>query len=154
MAEVKTKNTLPNKSSLYEEDFVAWTDKQAALLRHERWQELDLVNLIEEVRDLGNALRRELKSRLRVLLGHLLKWQHQPQKRSNSWMSTIREQREEIKELLERNPSLKPIFALAVIETYQKGIHLAVQETNLPYEAFPQVCPYTEEQVLAEGFWG
>ena len=123
MAEVKTKNTLPLRDtpSLYEEDFVAWADEQALLLGQGSWDELDLVNLIEEVRDLGNALRKELKSRLRVLLGHLLKWQHQPQKRSNSWLSSIREQREEIKELLERNPSLKPIFALAVIEAYPKG---------------------------------
>lgn len=138
---------------MIELDFVAWADKQALLLEQRRWDDLDLVNLIEEVRGLGNAERKELKSRLRILLGHLLKWQYQPQNRSNSWMSSIREQREEIQELLERSPSLKPNFSLAVIEAYPKGVHLAVQETNLPYETFPEACPYTDEQVLVETFW-
>ena len=64
---------------MIELDFVAWADKQALLLEQRRWDDLDLINLIEEVRGLGNAERKELKSRLRILLGHLLKWQYQPQ---------------------------------------------------------------------------
>lgn len=138
---------------LYETDFYAWTQQQSELLKLQAWDQLDALNLIEELESLGNKERQELKSRLRVLLGHLLKWQYQPQKRTNSWMATIREQREEVVELLERNPSLKPFFETAVIEAYRKGVHLAVQETDLPYEAFPALCPYSPEQVLAKDFW-
>lgn len=149
----RTKYFALDMDNLYETDFHAWTQQQSELLQIQAWDLLDIANLIEELESLGNKERQELKSCLRVLLGHLLKWQYQPQKRSNSWMATIREQREEVLELLERNPSLKPFLETAVVEAYPKGVHLAVQETNLPYEAFPAICPYFKEQVLASDFW-
>ena len=69
--------------SLYETDFYAWTQEQALLLRSQTWEQLDTVNLIEEIESLGRKERQELRNCLGVLLGHLLKWQYQPQCRSN-----------------------------------------------------------------------
>ena len=140
-------------NDLYNTDFYAWTQEQSEYIKNHAWAYLDDINLIEELESLGNKERQKLKSRLRILLAHLLKWQYQPQKRSNSWMATIREQREEIEELLDRNPSLKPFLETALIEAYPKGRHLAVQETNLPYEVFPDVCPYLSNQVMSQNFW-
>lgn len=83
-------------SDLYEIDFYAWTQEQVSLLKTQHWDKLDTVNLIEEIETLGRKERQELRNRLGVLLGHLLKWQFQSEKRSNSWLGTIREQRIQI----------------------------------------------------------
>ena len=87
-----------------------------------------------------------------ILLGHLLKWNHQPKNRSNSWLATIDEQREEIQLLLIENPSLKNYLDEAFVLGYRAGIKLAVRETNLPYKFFPEVNPFTLEQVLHPDF--
>lgn len=100
--------------SLYESDFYAWTKEQAELLKHKTWEALDLPNLIEEIESLGRQERQELRNRLGVLLGHLLKWQYQPLNRGNSWLATIREQRREAARVLKENPSLKPYLPEAV----------------------------------------
>lgn len=88
-------------SHLYETDFYAWTQEQVSLLKSQEWEQLDTLNLIEEIATLGRREPQELRNRLGVLLGHLLKWQFQPEKRSNSWLGTIREQRIQIKLLLQ-----------------------------------------------------
>ena len=144
---------LTSKSvELYEVDFYKWTIEQAKFLREEKWNCLDVPNLLEEIEALGRQERREVKSRLGILLGHLLKWQFQPEARSKSWALTIREQRSEVLELIEESPSLKPYLMEAVKSAYQKGLNLAAKETTLDYEDFPQECPYSLEQILNPDF--
>lgn len=138
-----------NKSSeLYEVDFYAWTQQQAKLLREKQWSYLDTENLVEEIESLGRQERRELKNRLGILLGHLLKWEFQPEGRSRSWIATIREQRSQVLQLLDESPSLQPYLPEALETAYQSGLNLAVHETSLSYKAFPQECPYSLEQTL------
>ncbi len=139
-------------TDLYEHDFVAWTQQQAQLLKDQAWEQLDTLNLIEEIQFLGRKERQELRNRLGIILGHLLKWQYQPQYRSNSWVATIREQRREILILLQESPSLKSYLAEAFLLAYQAGVDLAVKETNLPYETFPTTCTFALEQVLNSEF--
>lgn len=139
-------------TNLYETDFYAWTQKQVSLLKTQQWNELDALNLIEEIEALGRQERQELRNRLGVLLEHLLKWQFQPSKRSNSWLGTIREQRIQIKLLLEDSPSLKPHLEKVLLDAYQLGLALAIRETDLDEQAFPKVCPYTLEQALNSEF--
>ena len=138
--------------SLYESDFYAWTQQQIHLLKEQAWQSLDVQNLVEELADLGRRERQELRNRLSVLLGHLLKWQFQPEQRSNSWLATIREQREQLELLLEENPSLKPYLSEALTIAYKLGLNIAVRETGLPYETFPTECPYSFKEALNEAF--
>ncbi|GAC1461642.1 MAG: DUF29 domain-containing protein [Chamaesiphon sp.] len=138
--------------SFYETDFYAWTQQQIELLDAQAWHSLDVQNLIEELADLGRRERQELRNRLGVLLGHLLKWQCQSEQRSNSWLATIREQRREVSLLLKENPSLKPYLLEALGFAYQAGQDLAVRETGLPYETFPSECPYPLEEILNEAF--
>lgn len=138
--------------NLYESDFYAWTKEQAELLKNKTWEQIDLPNLIEEIESLGRQERQELRNRLGVLLGHLLKWQYQPSNRGNSWLSTIREQRREASRVLRENPSLKPYLSEAVCLGYESGVDLAVRETGIDYDAFPAECPYTVEQILEETF--
>lgn len=138
--------------SLYESDFYAWTQQQIHLLKEQAWQSLDVENLVEELADLGRWERQELRNRLSVLLGHLLKWQFQPEQRSNSWLATIREQREQLELLLDENPSLKPYLAEALAIAYRLGLNIAVRETGLPYATFPTECPYSFEEAMSEAF--
>ncbi len=94
-------------SKLYDLDFYAWTLEQSKLLQEGKWQSLDITNLVEEIESLGKQQRQELRNRLGILIGHLLKWEYQPEMQSKSWRATIREQRKEVLRLLKENPSLK-----------------------------------------------
>ena len=84
---------------LYDRDFVEWTVRNAELLRAGRLEEADIEHIAEEIEDMGKRQRHELRSRLRILLIHLLKWQAQPERRGPSWIATIGAQRAEIPKL-------------------------------------------------------
>jgi hypothetical protein len=140
---------------LYEEDFYAWTQHQAALLRAEKWGELDSTNLAEELESLGRRDRRELGSRLQVLVMHLLKWRYQPEGRQHgqSWRQTIRTQRTEIQALLADSPSLRPTVSQILAQRYPDARVDALDETGLPDVTLPQACPWTPAQILDASFW-
>ena len=138
--------------NLYETDFYAWTKEQVALLRNHQWDKIDLFNVIEEIESLGRKERQELRNRLAILLGHLLKWQFQPEKRTNSWLGTIREQRIQIKLLLADSPSLKSCLDEVFMTAYELGLALAIKETKLGEQIFPEICPYTLGQTLNPEF--
>ena len=136
----------------YEEDFYAWTVEQARLLRAGEFSALDIANIAEEIESLGRSDRRELASRLTVLLVHLLKWLKQPAMRSKSWSATIREQRRQIEKLLRESPSLRPFIATALSESYSDARDDAVEETGLSAAEFPASCPFALDEVLARSF--
>lgn len=140
-------------TNLYETDFHAWTIEQASLLSKQQWSELDLLNLIEEIESLGKQQRQELRNRLSVLIGHLLKWEYQSSMRSRSWLATIQVQRLDVSELLEENPSLKSYLEEALQKVYAKGVLLAVKETELPSGTFPVECPYGLTEILDSSFY-
>lgn len=137
---------------LYESDFYHWTVDQVQSLRLGKLDRLDLKNLAEEIESLGNQQRSELENRLAILLGHILKWDLQPDLRGKSWRSTIREQRRQIQKLIIKNPSLKPYLEEAMAEGYESALDLVVRETPLDYKDLPQVCPYTITQVFDANF--
>jgi len=139
-------------SNLYETDFYAWTLAQAKLLKERDFEHLDIPNLVEEIESLGRQERRELESCLGILIGHLLKWDYQPEKRGKSWRATIREQRREILQLLKENPSLKPYLIEAIAHAHEFGLDLVVKETPLDYGDLPENCPYTSEQLFDPNF--
>lgn len=135
-------------SQLYETDFNLWLEQTINHLKNGNLQALDLDNLIEEISDMGRNNRREVFSRLKVLLMHLLKWQYQPEKRTNSSINTIDEQREQLELIFRDSPSLKPYLTDIFAECYQKAVRGTVNETNLPKKTFPVDCPFSQEQVL------
>ncbi len=139
--------------NLYETDFYAWTQEQAMLLRSQQWNQIDLPNLIEEIESLGKQQRQELRNRLSVLIGHLLKWEYQPQNRSRSWLATLRIQRRDTIRLLKENPSLKTYLDDALQEAYENARDLAMGETNLPEQTFPPSCLYTLTEILGDRFY-
>lgn len=139
--------------TLYDRDFYAWANEQAALLRAGKLSAADIEHIAEEIESMGRSEMRELVSRLAVALMHLLKWQYQPGGRGNSWRLTIEEQRNQLVRHLRYNPSLKSRVAEAIEDSYRDAILAAARETNLDRKAFPAVCPWTFEQITDEDFW-
>jgi hypothetical protein len=136
------------RPSLYDEDFLAWTEQQAALVRAGRLDQLDLDNLAEELETMGRSEWGELENRLEVLLMHMLRWDHQPARRSRGWLGTMREQRNAIRRLLRRSPSLKHDLAGTIAEVYPDALGRASDETGLGRSTFPDQLPYSVAQVL------
>jgi Domain of unknown function DUF29 len=150
---VATSDKSINQLTLYDRDFHQWTQVMADAIRSGNWADLDIKNLAEELESLGRQQRQELRNRLGILLGHLLKWQLQPQHRSKSWRLTLREQRLQIRFLLKDNPSLKPYLAEAIEEGYALSLLLVAKETPLEIEDLPGVCPYSLENAIDDTFF-
>jgi len=143
---------MPRNSIEYEQDFYAWTVEQSRLLRSGELSAIDAANIAEEIESMGRSDRRELRSRLTVLVMHLLKWRHQPGARSRSWSATVDEQRLQIEEVLAESPSLRPQAAAMLSDAYAIARARAIAETGLAEEAFPVACPFTPDEVLSRGF--
>jgi hypothetical protein len=137
----------------YDQDYYLWFVDQARLLRSGIWQQVDVEHLAEELEDMGKREKRALRSRMVVLLAHLLNYAQQPERRSPSWIGTIREQRKQLEELLRDSPSLKPRLIEELEDSYISARLLAAGETGLPETAFADGCPFTPDQLLDERFW-
>ena len=143
------------KTDLYDTDFYAWTQEQAALLRAQKAQALDYANLAEEVESLGYSQHHALESHLEVVLTHLLTWCYCPTRLDTrrGWRLTIREHRRRLARLLHHNPSLHPLVPEVVTESYPHARLMALDATEEPSPTFPETCPWTPEQVLEAEFW-
>jgi hypothetical protein len=137
----------------YDADFYGWANEQAALLRAGRLAEADLANIAEEIESMGRSEKRELVSRLAVLLTLLLKWRYQPEQRSRSWSASIKVQRRGLSRHLADNPSLKSLLPVGLADAYQDAILIAAAETKLGEQAFPPACPWPIDDVINPDFW-
>jgi len=144
---------MSTRRSLHDSDFYAWSLEQAALLRAGRVGEADLAAIAEEIESMGKTEKRELVSRLTVLLLHLLKWERQPAGHGNSWRLSIANARDEIADLLADNPSLKSVLDEVIASAYRYARRKAAIETDMAEEAFPAQCPWSFAQVMDAGFW-
>jgi hypothetical protein len=136
----------------YDEDFAAWLDEQAALLRAGRTDALDLANLAEEIEDMGKSEKRAVSQNLIVVFVHLLKHVHQPERRGKSWRRSIREHRRRLNEAFEYSPSLRRHAEFVFAACYKSARKQAADATGLHLSEFPEVCPFTLAQALDEDF--
>ena len=143
----------PDSQDLYETDYYAWVNQQLDLLRAGQWHAADIQNLVEEIEDMAKRIKRELESRIKVLLVHLLKWQFQPDRRGASWEITIKGQRHDLKKLLADNPSLQYKLNESVAKAYSSAIYYAHIETGYPEEDFPPSCQWSFDQFMNPDFW-
>ena len=144
---------MSTNAELYEQDFYAWTQTTAALIRAGKWYDLAPEALAEEGERLGKSQHRELGSRLDGLVRPLLQGRSQPSERSRSWRSTIRTPRRALRRLLQQNPSLRPLVAIVIADGSADARLDASDATGLPLATFPQACPWTAAQVLEAEFW-
>lgn len=142
------KTLVTNRSNLYEQDYYLWLETTVNKIRSHNFDSVDWENLLEELESLGRSERNALKSRLAVLLLHLLKYQYQPSHRSNSWLCTINEQRRQIEFVLEDSPSLKSYLTEIFAKCYQVARRDAASETGLPANTFPDESPFSLEETL------
>jgi hypothetical protein len=156
-------------STLYDEDFVAWSKQQAEALRLAARtgsnQLLDWENLAEEIEDLAKRERRELASRISTIIEHLAKLGHSPAKDPrNGWEHTIRRERAEIERLLEDSPSLsREVTELAKKET-GRAADAAIADLKgrgeldqplleaLRVKSYLDLFAYTADQILGDWF--
>ena len=140
-------------TGLYETDETAWLDAMAELIRAGQLGDVDYPHLAEYLEDMARRDRKEVSSRLRVLLIHVLKWIYQKEMRTPSWLTTVLNQQAELEFDLEsgvlRNHAEESLAAI-----YQKAVKCALRETKLPAEAFPAQCPWTVDQLLSEDVLG
>lgn len=139
-------------ASIYLTDFNLWAQQTALLVREQRWQEIDLEHLVEELEDVSKRERRAITSQLIRLLLHLLKWQFQPQRRSDSWLDSITDARIQIELTVQESPSLKQYPAEEFLHCYQRACLSAAKQTGLSFTTFPESCPYLLEKVLSEAW--
>ena len=146
---------------LYEEDYLAWTQQQIGLLQTSKLEELDLKNLVEELKAMGRSDHRELESRLIILIAHLLKWEWQFNRLQNqwaefegkSWRNSITEQRIQIKFPMQKVPSLRPKLLESIFAAYPTARELASRETEIQESEFPMDCPYGDNDLLDPDFF-
>ena len=139
----------------YETDVVAWAKEQAGFVRAGRFDQLDLEHIADEIEDVGKSEQRELASRMAVLLAHLLKWEHHPDRRGASWRATITTQRHLIKRRLDKTPSLQPMLTDPdwIDEMWADGREAASRETQIGFAIFPEICPWATSKVMDLDFF-
>ena len=141
--------TLPTENSdIYNWDYCLWVELMMQLLQEGKLMELDIPHLLEELDDMSGSQRDALESNLEIILMHLLKYSHQPQLRSRSWLSTIFEHRNRLKKAFKRSPSLQRYYQEIFEECYQTARKMAAIETGLSMSNFPEISPFTSAQVL------
>lgn len=137
-----------DQPSLYDTDYVAWLDEQVHHLRAGRLGALDVENVAEELEGLMKSERRQLENRLEVLIHHVLKWDHQPDQRSNRWRSTVAAQRSRIRRLLKDSPGLNQEVGPICRDVYPDAVRAAAIDTRLSEATFPPTLPYSVEQIF------
>lgn len=150
VARTRTGATAP--ATDYDTDFHAWAMEQAKRIREGAFEALDRENVAEEIESLGREQFSKLRSAYSVLLMHMLKWDHQPEKRTRSWSTTIVSQRLDVIDILADSPSLKSRMGEAVAKAYRRARIEAAQETELPLSTFPETNPYPLDEIMERAF--
>ena len=132
--------------------FYSWSQEQGRLVREGRWSEVDRENVAEEIESSGREQFNKLESAIRVVLMHMLKWDHQPQRRSRSWSGAIAAQRIDLEDVLGDNPGLTPRIGEAITRAYCKARLEAANETDLNLKTFPEACPYSLDDITSRPF--
>jgi hypothetical protein len=138
------------RSKRYDEDFVAWLYEQARIVREGEFGALDRENVAEELEGLARRDRQEIRSRLIVLLLHLLKKQVQPERATGSWERTIVEQRDQIAYLIEQSPSLRRELPELVAGAYGSARRSAAAETRRVIKNFPENLPFSDKEIFGD----
>lgn len=136
-------------SALYERDETAWLEAMSELAAQRLYAELDYPHLSEYLADMARRDRREVFSRLVVLMSYRLKWERQPEKRSGSWRGTIMEQRREMRQIVESG-TLRNHARSVLLDAYAAARKQVAAETELPLEEFPSTCGWGLDDLLRE----
>lgn len=146
---------IDNNKTLYDQDFYLWIQTTIQQLKERNIEQLDIENLIEEIDSMGRSEKKELKTRLVVLIEHLLKLQYWIEEKDNNargWRNTVVEQRRQIAYTLADSPSLKAILNDVFLPCYQDAKKDTINKYQLPSNLFPEEPPFSLAQVLNADF--
>jgi len=143
----------------YDDDFYAWTQYQAEVLRTLRTRDnrFDREHLAEEVQDLGNSYRDAVRSQVRRILLHILKLDYSPARDPRAdWMDSIDDARAEIEDKL--TASLRRDIEEMLPRLYARARKRVVRDLQRHGEdeagrSLPAQCPYTIDQIIAEDWY-
>ncbi len=138
----------PSKENVGVDDYYRWALEQAALIRAGRFSEVDIVNVAEEIEDVGKSELRAFRSNLESILVHMLKWNYQAERRTCSWELSIFEHRNRVHETLLDSASMGAEWDNVLTRAYRLARCRAARETNLPLRNFPQNCPYDRSEIM------
>ena len=139
--------------NLHDSDFYAWTKETAKLLKEGKINEADIMNIADEIEELGMSERRAVISQMSRLIAHLLKWKYQPHLRGNSWKISINQARDHILIITDESKNLQKELPEIIQKAYKYSVKWASNETGIELKSFPKECPFTLEQCLNEEFW-
>lgn len=148
MAERDPALSARRKYPAYEEDFAAWLQAQADLLRERRFDELDIPNLVEEVESVGRSEFRALESALALIIFHMMKWDYQTERQGRSWRDTINDKRRRVVKLLKENPGFRARLAEAIEGAYDGVPEKVDKVTGVPAHRLPATCPYSWDDIM------
>ena len=134
---------------LYDQDFVLWSEQQAHLMKNKQFHQLDLENLIEEIEDMGKSIQRSLKSYLKNLMMHIIKWKIQPSYRSKSWINSIEESRRQIVFIQDEVPSLNANY---IQSAWEKSFEIATRQAEKETRLKSTVQQLTWQEVFEEDY--
>ena len=144
--------TRPAAGVSYKQDFYTWTQEQGARLRAGEFDALDRENLAEEIESVGRSQFDSLVSAWRIVILHMLKFDHQPSLRTRSWAISIATHRVHAEDELKDSPELKSRLDEALARAYRRARLEASEETRLPLKNFPAASPYSLDEVLTRPF--
>ncbi|MBD2566431.1 DUF29 domain-containing protein [Anabaena lutea] len=147
--------TTNTNKTLYEQDFYLWIQTTVKLLQEGKLEQLDIQNLIEEIDSMGRSEKKELKTRLIVLIEHLLKlqyWIEEKDYNARGWRNTVVEQRRQIAYTLADSPSLKSVLNDVFLDCYTDARNDTLRKYQLDSELFPEESPFSLVDILNVDF--
>jgi hypothetical protein len=145
---------------LYHTDFLAWTQARADALRSAArgtTQPIDWENVAEEIESLGRSERRELSSRLGIIIEHLLKLSLSPAGAPRrGWVETVRRARAGVEDVLHDSPSLRGEIPALIARLSPRTARLVADILADTGEVAPEqlararATVFTPEQVLGD----
>jgi Domain of unknown function DUF29 len=136
----------------YDDDFYAWTQEQAALLRRlpAVSNRLDAELIAEEIEDLGRSEVRSAQSLCEHIIEHLLKLEHSgADEPVRHWRSEVVEWRLQLEKTLTR--SIRATLDLP--KRYRSALRL-LRGQDAPgnlLDRVPPECPYSLKQIISSG---
>ncbi len=128
-------------------DYFQWAYEQASHIRAGRFDQVDILNVADEIEDVGKREFEAVVGRLEQILLHMLKWDYQSSRRLSSWADTIAENRERLGDDLADSPSLVMRLPDAIQRAYRYARHGASDDLLIAIERLPQACPYDHRHI-------
>jgi hypothetical protein len=154
---------MPDIKTLYDEDFLAWSQQQVEALRETARagtnQRLDYENLAEEIEGLGVSQQSALGSQIKRIILHLLKLQYSPAVNPrHGWENSVIDARDRIEDLIRRSPSLRGDVPGEIGEQAPRAARMAIRELGKRAELDPSLTArirattYTPDEILGDWF--